>query len=77
MNVALRGRAFGAAPVIVFAANPVAGAANTVGGPGSGPALVPTGVYISALVSPGAKFYRLKTGVRPDGSADANQVVST
>lgn len=50
---------------------------SEVGGPGSGPALVPTGQYISALATPGSTFFRLVTGVRPDGNADGNQAVAT
>jgi YVTN family beta-propeller protein len=63
--------AYGACPSVASAA------LDAVGGPGSGPALVPTGQYISALATPGSTFFRLVTGVRPDGNADGAQAVAT
>ena len=48
-----------------------------VGGGGSGPALLPTGQYINALVSPGATFSRFTTGLRADGTADAAGAMTT
>jgi YVTN family beta-propeller protein len=48
-----------------------------VGGGPAGPALLPNGQYISALVTPGATFQRLYTGLRPDYTADANGATTT
>src|SRR5262249_3209441 len=45
-------------------------------GPG-GNALLPDGFYITPTVSPGSTFQRLNTGLRPDGSADAEGAVTT
>ena len=58
------------------AAGPVLATDAPVGGPGGGPAWIPTGVRIDALAAPGAQFFRLATGVREDGTADANQAMS-
>lgn len=40
-------------------------------------ALLPNGQYISALVSPGATFQQLYTGLRPEYTADANGATTT
>lgn len=48
-----------------------------VGGGPTGPALLPNGQYINALVTPGATFQRLSTGLRADGTADANGATTT
>jgi len=63
----------------LLAAVPAAAAAQNaaVGRPGPGPALLPTGVSIDALATPGSTFYDLATGVRADGNADADQAVAT
>lgn len=42
-----------------------------------GGAFLPTGVYISPLAAPGSKFFRLPTGLRADGTADANAATAT
>src|ERR1700735_5190725 len=47
-----------------------------VGGPGSGPAGIPTGVRGDALAARGAHFLRRATGVRQDGTADATQAMA-
>jgi YVTN family beta-propeller protein len=39
--------------------------------------LLPDGFYITPTAAPGSKFVRLKTGLRPDGSADADGAVNT
>jgi YVTN family beta-propeller protein len=49
-----------------------------VGGSGPvGPALLPTGQYISALLAPGSSFQRLSTGLRPDYTGDAAGAMTT
>ncbi|MFZ1123899.1 MAG: alkaline phosphatase family protein [Candidatus Baltobacteraceae bacterium] len=48
----------------------------TVGGPPQGPALLPTGLFITATAAPGSKFFRLSTGLRADGTADAAEAVN-
>lgn len=48
----------------------------TVGGNNAG-ALLPTGEYITPLVTPGSSLQRLSTGLRADGTADANGGIST
>lgn len=48
-----------------------------VGGPPQGPAYIPTGQYITATAAPGSVFMRLATGLRPDGTADAAEAVTT
>src|SRR5215470_1952600 len=45
-------------------------------GPG-GNALLPDGFYITPTVAPGSNFQRLSTGLRSDGSADAEGAVTT
>ncbi len=40
-------------------------------------ALLPIGEYITPLVTPGSSFQRLSTGLRADGTADANGGIST
>ena len=47
-------------------------AAASVGGN-----LLPNGFYITPTAAPGSIFQRLPTGLRPDGSADANGAVTT
>ena len=47
-------------------------AAASVGGN-----LLPDGFYITPTAAPGSIFVRLKTGLRPDGSADADGAVNT
>lgn len=39
--------------------------------------LLPDGFYITPTATPGSIFQRLTTGLRPDGSADANGAVTT
>ncbi|MGB6384843.1 MAG: alkaline phosphatase family protein [Terriglobales bacterium] len=39
--------------------------------------LLPDGFYITPTAAPGSIFQRLRTGLRPDGSADANGAVNT
>ena len=48
-----------------------------VGGGVVGPALLPTGQYIDALVTPGSSFQRLSTGLRADYTGDAAGAMST
>jgi YVTN family beta-propeller protein len=48
-----------------------------VGGSSAAAGLLPTGQYISALVSPGSSYQRLRTFLRPDGNADGNGALST
>jgi len=40
-------------------------------------ALLPTGNFITATAAPGSRFYRLVTGLRPDGNADATDATAT
>jgi YVTN family beta-propeller protein len=54
-----------------------AAAIVTVGGAPQGPALLPTGLVITATAAPGSKFLRLSTGLRGDGSADAAEAVNS
>ncbi|GAC1544712.1 MAG: alkaline phosphatase family protein [Candidatus Velthaea sp.] len=49
----------------------------TVGGSAGGPALIPTGQYITATAAPGSAFYPLSTNLRPDNNADAAEAVAT
>ncbi|MGP6157651.1 MAG: bifunctional YncE family protein/alkaline phosphatase family protein [Vulcanimicrobiaceae bacterium] len=49
----------------------------TVGGPPQGPALVPTGLVITATKAPGSTFQRLTTGLRADGTADGAEAVNS
>jgi len=53
-----------------------ASGSGIVGGPPWGPALLPTGQYITAMAAPGAKFQRIRTGLRPDFNADANGAIT-
>src|SRR5579862_5749108 len=39
--------------------------------------VLPDGFYITPTAAPGSTFLRLKTGLRPDGSADADGAVTT
>jgi hypothetical protein len=39
--------------------------------------VLPDGFYITPTAAPGSIFLRLKTGLRPDGSADADGAVNT
>jgi YVTN family beta-propeller protein len=39
--------------------------------------LLPTGLMITPLVTPGSSYQRLVTGLRPDGTADANGAISS
>jgi YVTN family beta-propeller protein len=60
----------------------VPGSASTVrteivSGTGGGPALLPTGQYITATLAQGAVYQRLRTGLRADGNADADDAVSS
>lgn len=48
-----------------------------VSGTNGGPALLPTGQYLTATAAPGSTYQRLATGLRPDGNADADDAVST
>jgi YVTN family beta-propeller protein len=57
-------------------ANAAARPDATVGGNLSG-SLLPIGEYITPLVTPGSSFQRLSTGLRADGTADANGGIST
>jgi YVTN family beta-propeller protein len=61
---------------LAYAASAAFATEVPVGGPGSGPAWIPTGVHIDALAAPGAQFLRFATGVRQDGTADANQAMA-
>ena len=47
-----------------------------VGGTNGGPAVIPTGQFITATAAPGSSYQRLYTGLRPDGNADADDAVS-
>jgi YVTN family beta-propeller protein len=66
-----------AAAVLAALVAPRTGGAQTVGGPPPGPALLPTGQYITALAAPGSKFFPMHTGLRPDDNADANGAVTS
>src|SRR5580692_8874201 len=55
-------------PALMSAQKPQA----TVGGN-----LLPDGFYITPTAAPGSIFLRLRTGLRPDGSADADGAVNT
>ena len=48
-----------------------------VSGGNGGPALLPTGQYLTATAAPGSTYQRLSTGLRADGNADADDAVST
>jgi YVTN family beta-propeller protein len=48
-----------------------------VSGSNGGPALIPTGQYITATAAPGSSYQRLTTGLRADGNADADDAVSS
>jgi YVTN family beta-propeller protein len=48
-----------------------------VGSFGNNAALLPTGQVITPTASPGSTFVQLATGVRQDGSADANGAITT
>jgi YVTN family beta-propeller protein len=66
----------------VYAAGPAIGQAASlrpmaVSGPNGGPALIPTGQYITATAAPGSTYERLATGLRADGNADADDAVSS
>jgi YVTN family beta-propeller protein len=65
----------------VFAAGAAGPAAASSGygvsGGGPGPALLPTGQYLTATAAPGSSYQRLETDLRPDGNADADDAVST
>src|ERR1700730_4597038 len=39
--------------------------------------LLPTGLYITPLITPGSSYQRLSTGLRPDGTADANGAITS
>jgi YVTN family beta-propeller protein len=86
MNRTLRERALCASLTSLFAASltvPVRAAPShihvqaPVGGGPAGPALLPTGQYISPLVAPGSSFQLLATGLRPDYTADAAGAMTT
>jgi len=62
----LRGGPMGSAPP-----------AGAIGGPPSGPAIVPTGQRVTPLAAPGAIFLPLRTGLRSDTNADASDAVAT
>ena len=49
---------------------------TTVGGNLSG-GLLPTGLYITPLITPGSSYQYLETGLRPDGTADATGAISS
>ncbi len=66
----------------VFVATTAIGQAVAASGPAvygsnGGPALLPTGQYLTATAAPGSTYERLKTGLRPDGNADADDAVSS
>ncbi len=48
-----------------------------VGGQQFGNSLLPTGQSITPIAAPGSRFQRLPTGLRADGTADANGAVTT
>ncbi len=48
-----------------------------VSGTNGGPALLPTGQYLTATAAPGSSYQRLATGLRADGNADADDAVSS
>lgn len=50
--------------------------AQVGGGPG-GPALVPTGQYVTPKAAPGSRVLQLNNGLRPDGNADPTIGVAT
>jgi len=75
-------RAASAVFVTSFAATTAFGSAAgiaplAVSGGNGGPALIPTGQYITATAAPGSSYQRLTTGLRADGNADADDAVST
>ena len=80
MNVAVCKRFFGVALSVMFVSQPGLAAAGThnlaVGGTPQN-ALLPTGVYVTATAAPGSRLYRLTTGLRPDGNADASDATAT
>lgn len=47
----------------------------TISGTNAGPGLLPTGQYITATLAPGSAYYRLSTGLRGDGNADADSAM--
>ncbi len=52
-------------------------ASLSAGGQEVGGNLLPDGFYITPTAAPGSTFQGLPSGLRPDGSADANGAVST
>lgn len=42
-----------------------------------GGSFLPTGVFITPAAAPGTRFSRISTGLRPDGTADANDATAT
>ncbi len=62
--------------VLLAALHPALAATAPVGGAKFGTALLPTGQTITPLAAPGANFQRMPTGLRADGTADANGAVS-
>jgi YVTN family beta-propeller protein len=48
-----------------------------VGGSFAGTSFLPTGVYVTPTAARGSKLYRLTTGLRPDGNADATDASAT
>ncbi len=75
-------RAVSAASLVsIFSLTAVAPAATlqpmAVSGSNGGPALIPTGQYITATAAPGSSYQRLYTGLRSDGNADADDAVSS
>ncbi len=65
---------------LVFASLPVQAAAvrpDAVVGGNQAAALLPIGQYITPTVDPGSSIQQLRTGLRPDGTADANGGIST
>jgi hypothetical protein len=48
-----------------------------VGGPSASTGLLPTGQYITALVTPGSSYQPLRTFLRPDGNANGNGALSS
>jgi YVTN family beta-propeller protein len=67
--------AFAIATTALAGAKPAGNLA--VYGSGGGPALLPTGQWLTATYPQGAYYQRLATGLRPDGNADADDAVSS
>jgi YVTN family beta-propeller protein len=69
--------------LVLFSAGPSLASADVIrpavvgGSADGGPALLPTGQYITPTLAPGSAYQRLSTGLRPDGNADADSAMSS